>query len=180
MIMKKMTYDEYKDLCCQNNEQFSEMFDEFIDMENTADLKYQLDFDDVPGYFGIAARSEDSDVFAVWLPDGSHQHIFYETSISEVLNYLCVHYPEDAEDIRDCFANQHGERRIHSIGFYPSNWDVFTSTGCISYSFEPSCYDNEDEAYDGWVDWCDEHHIDKDSIKKFETEVKIHTSNQVY
>lgn len=67
MIMKKMTYDEYKDLCCQNNEQFSEMFDEFIDMENTADLKYQLDFDDVPGYFGIAARSEDSDVSPQYL-----------------------------------------------------------------------------------------------------------------
>lgn len=60
--MKKMTYNEYELLNTQNSEQFSEMFDEFIDMENTADLKYQLDFDDVPGYFGIAARSEDSDV----------------------------------------------------------------------------------------------------------------------
>ena len=44
MIMKKMTYDEYKDLCCQNNEQFSEMFDEFIDMENPADLQYHRSY----------------------------------------------------------------------------------------------------------------------------------------
>lgn len=36
--MKKMTYEAYELFGIQNPEQFDQEFDEFIDMENTADL----------------------------------------------------------------------------------------------------------------------------------------------
>ena len=87
--MKKMTYDEYEEFCIQNKEQFDEEFDEFIDMENPADLKYDVDFDEA---YGIAAKSEDADVVAAWLPDG--QYIFFDTSVSEVKEYIKANYPK--------------------------------------------------------------------------------------
>lgn len=84
-----MIYDEYEKFCIQNKEQFDEEFDEFIDMENPADLKYDVDFDEA---YGIAAKSEDADVVAAWLPDG--QYIFFDTSVSEVKEYIKTNYPE--------------------------------------------------------------------------------------
>lgn len=87
--MKKMTYEAYELLCTQDKEQFDQKFDEFIDMENPADLQYQVDFNE---QYGIAAKSEDADVVAAWLPDG--QYIFFDTSVSEVKEYIKVNYPE--------------------------------------------------------------------------------------
>lgn len=87
--MKKMTYDEYEEFCTQNKEQFDREFEEFVDMENPADLQYQVDFDE---QYGIAAKSENADVVAAWLPDG--QYIFSDTSISEVKEYIKANYPE--------------------------------------------------------------------------------------
>ena len=87
--MKKMTYEAYELLCTQDKEQFDQKFDEFIDMENPADLQYQVDFNE---QYGIAAKSEDADVVAAWLPDG--QYIFSDTSVSEVKEYIKVNYPE--------------------------------------------------------------------------------------
>lgn len=87
--MKKMTYDAYEILCTQNKEQFDREFEEFVDMENPADLQYQVDFDE---QYGIAAKSENADVVAAWLPDG--KYIFSDTSISEVKEYIKANYPE--------------------------------------------------------------------------------------
>lgn len=84
-----MTYDEYENFCIQNKEQFDQEFDEFIDIENPADLQYQVDFDEANG---IVAKSEDADVVAAWLPDG--QYIFSDTSVSEVKEYIKTNYPE--------------------------------------------------------------------------------------
>lgn len=84
-----MTYDEYENFCIQNKEQFDQEFDEFIDIENPADLQYQVDFDEA---YGIVAKSEDADVVAAWLPDG--QYIFSDTSVSEVKEYIKTNYPE--------------------------------------------------------------------------------------
>ena len=86
--MKKFTYETYELLSTQNPEQFEQDFGEFIDMENPADLKYQVDFDE---QYGIAAKSEDADVFAAWLPDG--QYIFSDTSVAEVKEHIKTNYP---------------------------------------------------------------------------------------
>lgn len=173
--MKKMTYDEYEQYSIENSEQFSEEFDEFIDMENTGDLHYECDFE-FP--YGIAAPNKNADVVAAWLPDD--QYIFSHTSVPEVLEYIAANYPEFAESIRDTLVEMQGKCRIHNIKFYPSGWSVFTSDGCFYFAFEPAIYENEDEAYEGWVDWCNEHDIDENSIKQYEVDVKIRTSNQVY
>lgn len=87
--MKKFTYETYELLSTQNPEQFEQDFGEFIDMENPADLKYQVDFDE---QYGISAKSEDADVFAAWLPDG--QYIFSDTSVAEVKEHIKTNYPE--------------------------------------------------------------------------------------
>lgn len=84
-----MTYEAYELLNIQNPEQFDQEFDEFIDMKNPADLQYQVDFDEA---YGIAAKSEDADVVAAWLPDG--QYIFSDTSVSEVKEHIKTNYPE--------------------------------------------------------------------------------------
>jgi hypothetical protein len=42
-----MTYDEYERFCIEKREQFYEEFDEFIDMENPADLKFNIDFGEI-------------------------------------------------------------------------------------------------------------------------------------
>lgn len=69
---------------------------------------------------------------------------------------------------------------IHKIKFYRSNWEVFTNAGYLHYSFEPSCFENEDEAFEAWVEWCHENNIDDKSIEQFKTDVKIRTSNCAY
>lgn len=61
-------------------------------MENTADLKYDFDFD-FP--YGISAVNEDSDVIAAELPDDSY--IFFETSVPEVLRYIRDNYSDDID-----------------------------------------------------------------------------------
>lgn len=61
--MKKFTYETYELLSIQNPEQFNQDFGEFIDMENPADLQYQVDFDE---QYGIAAKSEDADDLICW------------------------------------------------------------------------------------------------------------------
>ena len=57
---------------------------------------------------------------------------------------------------------------------------MFTSDGCRTFYFEPSSYDNEDEACQEWIDWCNDLCIDDNSIEKFMTDVKIHTSLREY
>ena len=59
--MKKMTYDEYENFCIQSPDEFWNEFDYGVDMENTAELKYDFDFD-FP--YGISAVDEDADVVA--------------------------------------------------------------------------------------------------------------------
>lgn len=86
--MKKMTYDEYEKFCVQSPDEFWNKFDYFVDMENTADLKYDFDFD-FP--YGISAVDKDADIIAAELPDDSY--IFFETSVSEVLRYIRDNYP---------------------------------------------------------------------------------------
>ena len=61
--MKKMTYDEYERFCIEKREQFYEEFDEFIDMENPADLKFNIDFGEI---YSIAAVNKDADVVAAF------------------------------------------------------------------------------------------------------------------
>lgn len=87
--MKKMTYDEYEKFCIQSPDEFWNKFDYFVDMENTADLKYDFDFD-FP--YGISAVDKDADIIAAELPDDSY--IFFETSVSEVLRYIRDNYPD--------------------------------------------------------------------------------------
>lgn len=87
--MKKMTYDEYEKFCIQSPDEFWNKFDYFVDMENTADLKYDFVFD-FP--YGISAVDEDADIIAAELPDDSY--IFFETSVSEVLRYIRDNYPD--------------------------------------------------------------------------------------
>lgn len=67
--MKKMTYDEYECFCIEKREQFYEEFDEFIDMENPADLKFNIDFGEI---YSIAAVNKDADVVAAFLPDDDY------------------------------------------------------------------------------------------------------------
>ena len=90
--MKKMTYDEYEKFGIQSPDEFENEFDYFVDMENTADLKYDFDFD-FP--YGISAVDEDADVIAAWLPDD--QYIFFETSVPEVLKYIRDNYSDDID-----------------------------------------------------------------------------------
>ena len=90
--MKKMTYDEYENFGIQSPDEFENEFDYFVDMENTADLKYDFDFD-FP--YGISAVDEDADVVAAWLPDD--QYIFFETSVPEVLKYIRDNYSNDID-----------------------------------------------------------------------------------
>lgn len=90
--MKKMTYDEYEEFCIQHPDEFWKEFDYFVDMENTAELKYDFDFD-FP--YGISAVDEDADVVAAWLPDD--QYIFYDTSVPEVLKYIRDNYSDDID-----------------------------------------------------------------------------------
>ena len=90
--MKKMTYDEYEDFCIQHPDEFWKEFDYFVDMENTADLKYDFDFD-FP--YCISAVDEDADIIAAELPDNSY--IFFETSVSEVLKYIRDNYSDDID-----------------------------------------------------------------------------------
>lgn len=90
--MKKMTYDEYEEFCIQSPDEFWNEFDYFVDMENTADLKYDFDFD-FP--YGISAVDEDSDIIAAELPDDSY--IFFETSVPEVLRYIRDNYSDDID-----------------------------------------------------------------------------------
>lgn len=85
--MKKMTYDEYEKFCIQSPDEFWNKFDYFVDMEDTADLKYDFDFD-FP--YGISAVDKDADIIAAELPDDSY--IFFETSVSEVLRYIRDNY----------------------------------------------------------------------------------------
>lgn len=59
---------------------------------NTADLKYDFDFD-FP--YGISAVNEDSDVIAAELPDDSY--IFFETSVPEVLRCIRDNYSDDID-----------------------------------------------------------------------------------
>lgn len=87
--MKKMTYDEYEKFCIQSPDEFWNKFDYFVDMENTANLKYDFDFD-FP--YGISAVDKDADIIAAELPDDSY--IFFETSVSEVLRYIRDNYPD--------------------------------------------------------------------------------------
>lgn len=173
--MKKMTYDEYECFCIEKREQFYEEFDEFIDMENPADLKFNIDFGEI---YSIAAVNKDADVVAAFLPDDDY--IFYATSVSEVIKYIGIIYPEYKEELMDNFVELQGMHRIHRIEFFPSNWEMFTSDGCRTFDFEPSSYDNEDEACQEWIDWCNDLCIDDNSIEKFMTDVKIHTSLQEY
>lgn len=90
--MKKMTYDEYEKFCSQSPDEFWNEFDYFVDMENTADLKYDFDFD-FP--YGISAVDEDADIIAAELPDDSY--IFFETSVPEVLRYIRDNYSDDID-----------------------------------------------------------------------------------
>lgn len=90
--MKKMTYDEYEEFCIYSPDEFWNEFDYFVDMENTADLKYDFDFD-FP--YGISAVNEDSDVIAAELPDDSY--IFFETSVPEVLRCIRDNYSDDID-----------------------------------------------------------------------------------
>ena len=173
--MKQMTYDEYERFCIGNREQFYEEFDEFIDMENPADLKFNIDFGEI---YSISAVNKDADVVAAGLPDDDY--IFYATSVSEVIKYIGIIYPEYKDELMDNFVELQGMHRIHRIEFFPSNWKMFTSDGCRTFYFEPSSYDNEDEACQAWIDWCNDLCIDDNNIEKFMTDVKIHTSNQVY
>lgn len=173
--MKQMTYDEYERFCIGNREQFYEEFDEFIDMENPADLKFNIDFGEI---YSISAVNKDADVVAACLPDDDY--IFYATSVSEVIKYIGIIYPEYKDELMDNFVELQGMHRIHRIEFFPSNWKMFTSDGCRTFYFEPSSYDNEDEACQAWIDWCNDLCIDDNNIEKFMTDVKIHTSNQVY
>lgn len=166
--MKIMSYKDYELYSIEHKKMFFEQFDEFIDIENTGDLYFQLDINDD---LSIAARNEDADVVVVWLPN-YREYIFYETSISEVLECLCIFYPESEEKIRDSFAHKNGEIRIHSIIFNPSAWEVSTSSGRYSFSFDPSDYIDKNDAYEDWIDWCEHHLIDKASVEKFENEVK--------
>ena len=87
-----MTYDEYENFGIQSPDEFENEFDYFVDMENTADLKYDFDFD-FP--YGISAVDEDADVVAAWLPDD--QYIFFETSVPEVLKYIRDNYSNDID-----------------------------------------------------------------------------------
>lgn len=87
--MKIISYEDYEALSANNRDQFRKDYPYFIDMENTADLKYQVDFGEL---YGIAALSEDEDIVAAWLPDG--QYIFSDTSVSEVLAYIKKNYQE--------------------------------------------------------------------------------------
>lgn len=82
-----MTYDEYEKFCIQSPDEFWNKFDYFVDMEDTADLKYDFDFD-FP--YGISAVDKDADIIAAELPDDSY--IFFETSVSEVLRYIRDNY----------------------------------------------------------------------------------------
>ena len=90
--MKKMTYDEYEEFCIQHPDEFWNEFDYFVDMENTADLKYDFVFD-FP--YDISAVDEDSDIIAAELPDDSY--IFFETSVPEVLRYIRDNYSDDID-----------------------------------------------------------------------------------
>lgn len=90
--MKKMTYDEYENFCIQHPDEFWNEFDYFVDMENTADLKYDFVFD-FP--YGISAVNEDADIIAAELPDNSY--IFFETSVPEVLRYIRDNYSDDID-----------------------------------------------------------------------------------
>lgn len=90
--MKKMTYDEYGKFSIQSPDEFWNKFDYFVDMENTADLKYDFVFD-FP--YGISAVDEDADIIAAELPDDSY--IFFETSVSEVLRYIRDNYSDDID-----------------------------------------------------------------------------------
>ena len=90
--MKKMSYDEYENFCIQSPDEFWNEFDYGVDMENTAELKYDFDFD-FP--YGISAVDEDADVVAAWLPDD--QYIFYDTSVPEVLKYIRDNYSDDID-----------------------------------------------------------------------------------
>ena len=87
-----MTYDEYENFCIQSPDEFWNEFDYFVDMENTADLKYDFVFD-FP--YGISAVDEDADIIAAELPDNSY--IFFETSVSEVLKYIRDNYSDDID-----------------------------------------------------------------------------------
>lgn len=111
--MKKMTYDEYERFCIEKREQFYEEFDEFIDMENPADLKFNIDFGEI---YSIAAVNKDADVVAAFLPDDDY--IFYATSVSEVIKYIGIIYPEYKEELMDNFVELQGMHRIHCIEFF--------------------------------------------------------------
>lgn len=87
-----MTYDEYENFCIQHPGEFWNEFDYFVDMENTADLKYDFVFD-FP--YGISAVDEDADIIAAELPGNSY--IFFETSASEVLKYIRDNYSDDID-----------------------------------------------------------------------------------
>ena len=85
-----MTYDEYEQFCIQHPDEFWNEFDYFVDMENTADLKYEFVFD-----FPYSISAVDEDIIAAELPDNSY--IFFETSVPEVLRYIRDNYSDDID-----------------------------------------------------------------------------------
>lgn len=63
------------------------------------------------------------------------------------------------------------DAHIRSIKFYPSHIEVFTSKGMMPFDF--TGFDDENEAFDAWEDWCDENaDIDPLSRQQFERVIK--------
>ena len=91
------------------------------------------------------------------------------------LNDNIPSYIDNSEAIKDYAVNKRGFTRIHRLEFYPSNIEVFTSKGVKSFSFDG--FDDEDEAFEAWEDWCNDHAlIDEVSMDNFELDIKNHFS----